>query len=673
MDLVLTDDRESLRKSFYDLESPRDIAKLLRIEYSQLIYHLHHVDPSFRYHTFEISKRSGGKRTISAPANALKIIQQKLNQVFVAIYRRKPPVHGFVEGKNIVTNASLHSKKRLILRVDLENFFPTINFGRVRGMFMAYPYNRNAKVATFLAKICCHENVLPQGAPTSPMVSNMICSKMDNELLRLAKTYRVTYTRYADDLVFSTTEHVFRSAICSFDKSTKKFGLGLGFQSIISANGFKINIAKVHLRHTSQRQLVTGLVVNRFPNVRRSFLNQIRAMLHALKKFGLGKAEDEFKKKPFYKKHRAPFIMHPSFLMVLRGKIEFLGQVRGKSNSTYNRFRKELQDLVPDLVKDLASPEAPGATSLVPLHTGVFSFKPGPVDGYQLTLDIEDDLGLRLLPFTDGEYAEGWLDVHGKTVSVRLCQENKEADSGCLKRLSRRQLSSEELERLKQIVGKHEPRPLTFLGEMGQVVTRYSESVGRIIVQGEDREKFATGFLIGADLLLTAAHVVDPTKVRLNFIEFDRVEVRGNILFCDTDLDVAILKLDREIAARPIVIRHDIEMPRDRGMQCVAIGYPDEPGYKPDSQPIELKLSGLKESYLLKHQVLSLSVALGSGMSGSPILNARRSLVGMVIGFPSEDETPGTEKSSHGTAHKIKWSAAAVSCADLKSIVARFI
>jgi RNA-directed DNA polymerase len=174
MSLLLSADSEELRELFFALQTPEDIAHLLEVEYGTLVYHLYVVAGSAKYTTFDIPKKSGGFRTISTPVTALKIIQRKLNQVLQCVYQHKASVHGFVCDRSIVTNASRHGRKRFVFNVDLNDFFPSINFGRVRGMFMASPYMLDPAVATVLAQICCFDNQLPQGAPTSPIVSNMI-------------------------------------------------------------------------------------------------------------------------------------------------------------------------------------------------------------------------------------------------------------------------------------------------------------------------------------------------------------------------------------------------------------------------------------------------------------------------------------------------------------------
>ena len=127
MSLTLSASSDKLVKRFFALRTRKDVAELLEIDDSRLVYHLYIVPPSKRYATFDIPKKSGGVRGISAPATALKIIQRKLNQVLQHVYESKAPVHGFVYGKNIVTNAEMHRRKRYVFNVDLKDFFPSIN------------------------------------------------------------------------------------------------------------------------------------------------------------------------------------------------------------------------------------------------------------------------------------------------------------------------------------------------------------------------------------------------------------------------------------------------------------------------------------------------------------------------------------------------------------------
>lgn len=148
---------------------------------------------------------------------------------------------------------------------------------------MALPYHVPHEAATVLAQICCFKNQLPQGAPTSPVVSNMICSKLDSQLQALAKEHRCVYTRYADDITFSTSLKSFPRAVAHVvrTKSGEEIELVSILRSIIEANGFVVNPEKLRLRAANQSQTVTGLTVNRIVNVRRRFIRELRAMLHA--------------------------------------------------------------------------------------------------------------------------------------------------------------------------------------------------------------------------------------------------------------------------------------------------------------------------------------------------------------------------------------------------------
>ncbi|MEA3408593.1 MAG: reverse transcriptase domain-containing protein [Chloroflexota bacterium] len=419
MSLSLTTSDDALVEGFFSLQTREDIAELLDVSNSKLVYHLYTVPHPERYAVFEIPKRSGGHREISAPATALKIIQRKLNQVLQQVYEPKASVHGFVAERSIVTNAEMHSRQRYVLNVDLKDFFPSINFGRVRGMFMAVPYNRPAEVATVLAQICCFDNQLPQGAPTSPVVSNMICAKMDSQLLRLAQRNRCVYTRYVDDMTFSTS-------LPSFPKKLARLGssgqveIGSELEGIIAENGFEINDRKVRLQTKYGRQEVTGLTVNEFPNVDRKFIRQIRAMLHAWKEFGLAAAEDEFFRR-YDKKHRNPDKERPSFAHIVKGKIEFLGMVRGKDDSYYKNFCGKLWQLAPELVgespiflagqDDLSRPliVTEGKTDWKHLKAALAALK---ADGYFRELDIE---------FLDDEEARGSADLE------QFCEQHAKA------------------------------------------------------------------------------------------------------------------------------------------------------------------------------------------------------------------------------------------------------
>jgi RNA-directed DNA polymerase len=337
--LFLYKNCDELKQEFLALEIPRDVAMLLDVSYDRLIYHIYGVSKERKYVEFSIRKRSGKLRTIAAPATALKILQRKLSQVIYSIYDPKAAVHGFTPSRSILTNAQQHLRKKFVLNIDLQDFFGSIHFGRVRGIFMAPPYNRPKEVATVLAQICCHSGKLPQGAPTSPVVSNMICARMDSQLRLLAKELRCTYTRYADDITFSTTLSNFPKELAYLTTEDDKLKTVLGEKlvGIIKDNGFEINESKIRLQHRSQHQEVTGLTVNQFPNVKREYIRKISSMLQAWEKFGLYSVEARYKEK-VSKELGILEEKVPKFKEVLRGKLNFLGMVRGKDNEIYRKY-----------------------------------------------------------------------------------------------------------------------------------------------------------------------------------------------------------------------------------------------------------------------------------------------------------------------------------------------
>ncbi|MFC1989917.1 reverse transcriptase domain-containing protein [Chloroflexota bacterium] len=269
----------------------------------------------------------------------------------------------FIPKHSICTNARAHLGREWVLNIDLKDFFPSITFPRIRGLFIAKPYEIAPDAATVLAQICCFEDKLPQGAPTSPIVSNMLCAKLDNELDRLARKNKCRYTRYADDITFSTYNYDFPSTLAKIN-SLGRVELGDEIKRIISENWFDVNVDKVRLRRKNLRQEVTGLTVNDFsdsgrPNVRRQYVHQIRAMLHAWERNGLEDAEREYLKR-HDKKHRAPFKKPPSLKFILNGKLGFLGMVIGKDNPVYLRYYRQFRRLcLLDIYSELRKSETP--------------------------------------------------------------------------------------------------------------------------------------------------------------------------------------------------------------------------------------------------------------------------------------------------------------------------
>ncbi|MGC3996389.1 MAG: trypsin-like peptidase domain-containing protein [Anaeromyxobacter sp.] len=304
---------------------------------------------------FDIPKKSGGVRRIEAPATALKIIQRKLSQVLLACYRPPASVHGFAVQRSILTNAAPHGARRLVVNVNIADFFTTINFGRVYGLFRAKPFEFRKDLAAFLANIACHNNHLPQGAPSSPVISNMVSRRLDRALMALAAKRRYTYTRYADDLTFSTWRGEVHPTVVI--PAASGWAVGTELAAILAANGFAPNTKKVRVFGRARRQQVTGLVVNVRPNVVRGKRKQIRAMLHAWERFGLEAAREEYLAR-YNKKRRAPGRSPPDFKRVLHGRLAFLESVVSSADPGYVRLRSWFNDLA-GTPKVALAPELP--------------------------------------------------------------------------------------------------------------------------------------------------------------------------------------------------------------------------------------------------------------------------------------------------------------------------
>lgn len=244
-----------------------------------------------KYQKFQIPKNAGGTRDICAPLGAMKAVQRELatllNECRAEIQMaapRRPLSHGFREGLSIVTNAHNHTARRYVLNVDLADFFPTFNFGRVRGFFLKdKDFELHEKVATVLAQIACFENSLPQGSPCSPVIADMVAHLLDARMVGLAKTMRVTYSRYADDLSFSTNQKAFPPELAKPSAlGSAAWVAGDALIKLVENAGFKLNPDKTRMQFRGSRQVVTGLTVNVKVNVSQAYWRSVRSMCHSL-------------------------------------------------------------------------------------------------------------------------------------------------------------------------------------------------------------------------------------------------------------------------------------------------------------------------------------------------------------------------------------------------------
>ncbi len=286
---LLTDEAQLSHYGLPIWKTEEDIAKALGISLKELWFFAIHRERERQPHyvTFAIPKRSGGKRLIMAPKRRLKLIQRKLLALLVEKLPVSEHAHAFRRGRSIRTGAEPHVGKRLVLHLDLKEFFPSVTFARVRGLLIAYGYSY--PVATTLAVLMTEAERQPvevegnvfhvpvglrhcvQGAPTSPGLCNSIVLRLDRRLAGLAAKYQVAYTRYADDLTFSGDLEL---------GAAQK--LRVGVSRIVTEEGFVVNSGKTRLMGRGTRQIVTGVVVNQTLGLSRQERRHLRAVAHQL-------------------------------------------------------------------------------------------------------------------------------------------------------------------------------------------------------------------------------------------------------------------------------------------------------------------------------------------------------------------------------------------------------
>ena len=320
---------------FNQLQTKDEFAKLLGLKSDKYInYLLYNIQTDNLYITFTIPKKNGGERVIHAPKKELKFLQKKLADILWECYLEsleskskdknfKIPVlsHAFEKGKSIITNSQMHRNKKYILNIDLKNFFDSFNFGRVRGFFIKdRDFAVSPEIATVIAQIACYQGKLPQGAPSSPIITNLITRILDYRIVKIAKKYRFTYSRYADDMTFSTNRELNSNKLRA-SKELENFLTEL--EEVIISSGFEINPKKTRLSNNMQRQEVTGLVVNKKINVKREYIKNTRAMAFQLYKDGVFEIDKK-----------------PGTLNQLTGRFAFIFQIERYNN--YLLYKKSL-------------------------------------------------------------------------------------------------------------------------------------------------------------------------------------------------------------------------------------------------------------------------------------------------------------------------------------------
>lgn len=314
------------------LATPGDVARWAGLTIPRLRWLAFHSDSTTvsHYVFFTMAKKSGGVRRLSAPHRDLAAVQRLILEGVLAKLPLHGDAHGFVPGRSSLTNAQPHVGARFVLNLDLKDFFPSIGFPRIRGILAATGFSPCA--ATILALLCTESprqelglagqrlfvatgpRALPQGACTSPALANLTARFLDARLAGLAKAWGWTYTRYADDLTFS-------SGAAEADIGRMLTAV----RNVVGDEGFTVNEAKTRVLRRSQAQEVTGLVVNERPKAPRQLIRRIRAILHRAQHEGLAAQNRDG---------------HEHFSAWLRGMIAYIAMT---DRTTAARFLAQLQ------------------------------------------------------------------------------------------------------------------------------------------------------------------------------------------------------------------------------------------------------------------------------------------------------------------------------------------
>jgi len=307
-----------------------------------------------RYRQFKIKKKSGGFRQITAPRNkSFMMLLSAVNEMLKSVYSPSEYAMGFTEGRSVVHNANIHKGQNYVFNIDLKDFFPSIEQARVWKRLQLEPFNFDKEIASLIAGMCSvrqdrdiidetkeheyakkYKYVLPQGAPTSPIITNMICDTLDRRLAGLAKRFGLQYSRYADDITFSSMHNVYQ-VNGVFRKELFR---------IITGQGFTINEAKTRLQKKGARQEVTGIIVSEKLNVTQTYVRDIRNLLYIWDRYGYSVVLSKFL--PKYKREKGHVKKgNPDLVNVIDGKLMYLKMVKGEEDAVYRRLHEKFVKL----------------------------------------------------------------------------------------------------------------------------------------------------------------------------------------------------------------------------------------------------------------------------------------------------------------------------------------
>ncbi|WP_426683347.1 trypsin-like peptidase domain-containing protein [Xanthomonas translucens pv. undulosa] len=279
------------------------------------------------YKSFLIPKKSGGVRTIAAPMRLRRSFQKKLLPLLDSVYRPSEYAHGFVTKRNVRTNAQPHVGRTTLINVDLLDFFSSITFKRVRGLFLSSPFRLQWPIANILAHLCCYNGLLPAGGITSPVISNLVMSRLDKRLGSLVKRLGGEYSRYADDMSMSFNRPIAQLSSLILVDNVGNLSVGAALNELLKAEGFEVNPSKLRVSTKKSRKSVTGLIVNERVNVARKWYLNLESKIYAVEKFGWAAiARKE------YSEIADVGVASRKLMRRLHGKLAYLQMIRGRGD-----------------------------------------------------------------------------------------------------------------------------------------------------------------------------------------------------------------------------------------------------------------------------------------------------------------------------------------------------
>ncbi|MGJ4748147.1 reverse transcriptase domain-containing protein [Leptospira sp. SA-E8] len=310
------------------------------ISLKNLTYVAYVVPNELKYTQHKIHKFDGEYREISIPNAILKNIQKNISLILESYYKPGGPVHGFVKERSILTNASQHLNSKWVLSLDIKDFFGSINYGRVYGILQKPPFDFDQKLSALVSQLLILDNKLPQGSPASPIISNIICAKMDRDFITFCKNRRLFYTRYADDITFSSQTRRFMLADKSLD-----FEILNHIKEIVRNNGFEINENKISYSYGKNGALITGLRVTDKVDVPRSNIRRLRSIIDKIRTLGYAGAEEEYISK--YKNRNRIYSEESKLINYINGQLSFIHMIRGPFDEVYKNYFEKFKTILP--------------------------------------------------------------------------------------------------------------------------------------------------------------------------------------------------------------------------------------------------------------------------------------------------------------------------------------